>query len=86
MMNEKNAPLEVRACRELADKLNVMTFSKKDFLEEFDHTHRYLQAEIFELALRIVEHCAEDSYDTDGRNDWCKNYAKHIVNTCPDCF
>ena len=78
--------LEVKTCRELADNINVMTFSKKDFLKEYDKTHRYLQAEIFELALKIIEHCADDNYGTDGRNEWCHNFAKHIVTMSPECF
>lgn len=71
---------EAIACRELSDAINNMGFKKDRFLDEFDRTHRYLQGEIFELCLKIIQHCAEDTYGTDERNEWCKRIAKDIVS------
>lgn len=70
---------EAKACRDLADAINVMGFNKDKFLVEFARTHRYLQSEIFELALKLILFCSEDSYGTDGRNEWCQRVAKDIV-------
>jgi hypothetical protein len=76
---ENKLPIEEKACRDLADALNVMTFKKDRFLVEFAKTHRYLQSEMFELALKLILFCSEDEYGTDGRNEWCKKVAKDIV-------
>lgn len=81
-----NETTESKACRDLANSINVMTFSNKDFLKQFDREHRYLQSQIFQLALDLIAHCASKDYGTDGRNEWCQVFAKEIVSNNPNIF
>ena len=76
-----NDNLEKETCQNLANAVNIMTFSSEDFLKEFDKQHRYLQGSVFNLALAIIKHCANDSYQYDDRNEWCHRIAKDIVNS-----
>lgn len=81
-----NDNLEKDACKNLADAVNVMSFSSNDFLKEFDNTHRYLQGSIYTLALAIIKHCAENDYRYDDRNEWCHKSAMEIVSSNPKWF
>ena len=75
---------EAKTCKDLSYALNIMGFDYKTFFEQFDQEHRTLQSEMFDLALRIVAHCANKDYRTDGRNEWCQRVAQQIVDNNPD--
>lgn len=53
--------------------------SRKAFCDEFKRDHRYLQGEVFQLALEIIKTCANDDYQYDGRNEFAHTIAKDIV-------
>ena len=61
-------------------------FSKKKFLECFKRDHRYLQGEVFSLALAIIEECSKDDYGYDGRNEFAHVIAKNIIETNKQYF
>lgn len=55
--------------------------SKEEFIKEFKKDHRYLQGEVFQLALLIISTCASDNYAYDERNEFAHKIAKEIVRT-----
>lgn len=77
---------EINAYKNLSIAINNMSFSKKAFVDAFTKDHRYLQGEVFQLALAIIEKCASDDYAYDGRNEFCHIIAKEIVSKVPKYF
>lgn len=84
---------EVRARKEakdLAEKMtsfvNSSSTRKKVLFEELDREHRFLQAEVFDMCIKYIQHVANDNYQHDGRNEWCHKFAKQLIEKAPELF
>lgn len=74
------APSAKEACETLSRAINSSQFSRKEFIETFKKEHRSLQSEMYQLFLNIIREMAKEDYPYDGRNEWCHNKSKEIVN------
>lgn len=70
--------VENEAYQTLSNYVNARG-SRKEFCEAFKRDHRYLQGEVFQLALEIIKTCADENYQYDGRNEFAHTIAKDIV-------
>lgn len=75
---------EYSAYEHLSDSINNFGFDKEKFVKEFLVDHRYLQQQVFNLALAIVASCADDSYRYDDRNEYAHTVAKKIKSLYPE--
>ena len=76
---EKEKEVARKVVNELSDYVNYRR-STDAFISEFKNDHRTLQQSMFRLMLNIIHEIADDSYQTDGRNEDSKIIAKLIVN------
>lgn len=75
MATEAVTNMGKEAARNLTDAINSCNFSPTEFCEQLEKEHRYLQACLTDLAIRWLEHNAEQyvNRDYDGRNEYtCK--------------
>ena len=75
--------LEKDAYKKLSDAVNVFGFDDHAFVQEFINDHRFLQSEVFRIALMVISACADDNYRFDERNESCHRIAKEIENAYP---
>lgn len=68
----------------LSNAVNNFNFDTKAFIMDFKNDHRYLQNEVFRLAMAIVAECASDDYKFDVRNAPAHSLAKKIQEAVPD--
>ena len=79
-------PSAKEAYRTLSAAINNFGFNTKEYLNEFQNDHRYLQGEVFQLAKKLIALCAKEEYMYDGRNEFAVKQAKSIVKNNPDEF
>jgi len=82
-MDNKNIAPETEAYLALSKAINSTCFSKRKFVEQFTRDHRYLQGEVFQLCLEIINMCASNEYGYDDRNAFCHIIAKEIIQKVP---
>lgn len=69
------------ATEALENAINNCGFSPKRFAESTTRWHRYLQNELFKLAIWIIKTYGSDSYCYDLRNQYAHETAKKILDT-----
>lgn len=65
----------------LEDAINNCGFNPKRFAESTQTWHRYIQNELFKLALWIIRVYGSDDYRYDDRNSYAHETAKKILLT-----
>lgn len=65
----------------ITSALNSSSFSKRMFFNAMSYEHRYLQSEFTHLVVEWLRFCASDDYMTDGRNQWCKNLGRALMDS-----
>ena len=63
----------------LEDAINNCGFNPKRFAESTQTWHRYIQNELFKLAIWIIRVYGSDEYRYDLRNEYAAAQAKEIV-------
>lgn len=63
----------------LEDAINNTGFNPKRFAESTQTWHRYIQNELFKLALWIIRVYGSESYRYDTRNEYAATKAKQII-------
>ena len=63
----------------LEDAINNCGFNPKRFAESTQTWHRYIQNELFKLAIWIIQVYGSDEYRYDLRNEYAATKAKEIV-------
>ena len=69
------------AIEALENAINNCGFSPKHFAESTVKWHRYIQNELFKLALWIIRVYGADEYRYDQRNEYAHETAKKILDT-----
>lgn len=77
--------------KSIKDKMKVFSYESpeeilgktkidcQNWSTQFDNSDKCIQGEIFDLALKIISHCADSKYQYDDRNQWCHQAASQIV-------
>lgn len=72
---------EIKAQEALEDAINNCGFNPKRFAESTTRWHRYIQNELFKLALWIIRIYGSNEYRFDLRNEYAHETAKKILQT-----
>lgn len=71
--------LNTKALEALKDALNNYGFQHKEFVNQTNTWHRYIQNELVKLAIAILQNAASDTYRYDPRNEWAHHRAKQLL-------
>lgn len=61
--------------------INTCGFNFQNFAKATTKWHRYLQNELFKLAMAIIQVYGSEDYQYDGRNEYAHNQSQLIIRT-----
>lgn len=76
-MNER----ETKAAEALERAINDCGFSPRRFAEQTTRWHRYLQNEMFKLAVSVIRVYGSEDYGHDLRNQYAHDTARRILES-----